>query len=98
MILVVTSFKGGVSKSTTAVHLAAYFQTLAPTLLIDGDENRSATRWAKRGHMPFTIVDEREAASLIRTYAHAVIDTKARPDTDEFSTLARGCDALVIPT
>ena len=37
MIITVTSYKGGVGKTTTAIHLATYLQTLAPTLLIDGE-------------------------------------------------------------
>jgi len=46
MIVTVTSYKGGVGKTTTAIHLAAYLQRLAPTLLVDGDGIRSATKWA----------------------------------------------------
>lgn len=49
MIITTASFKGGVAKTTTAIHLAAYLQTKGQTLLIDGDPNRSATRWAERG-------------------------------------------------
>ena len=44
MIITVTSYKGGVGKTTTAIHLAAYLQTLAPTLLVDGDHGRIETR------------------------------------------------------
>jgi chromosome partitioning protein len=79
MFVTVASYKGGAGKTTTAVHLAAYLQRLAPTLLIDGDPNRSATRWAKRGSMPFTIADEKEGAYQARNFQHVVVDTEARP-------------------
>ena len=43
MIITIASFKGGVAKTTTAVHLAAYLQDRSPNLLNDGDPNPSAT-------------------------------------------------------
>lgn len=99
MIITVASFKGGVGKSTTAVHLAAFFQEkLGSTLLVDGDPNRSVTGWAKRGSLPFRVCDERQAAKLAREYEHLVFDTKARPDRDDLKELAEGCDLLIIPT
>ena len=98
MILTVASFKGGVGKTTTAVHLAAYLQKKAPTLLIDGDPNRSASKWRTRGELPFKIIDERSAARHAREYEHIVIDTEARPNEDDLRALADGCDLLVIPT
>jgi chromosome partitioning protein len=98
MFVTVASYKGGVGKTTTAVHLAAYLQTLAPTLLIDGDPNRSATKWAKRGGFPFQIADEKEGAYQARKFQHIVVDTEARPGSADFEALAKGCDLLVIPT
>ena len=98
MIITVASFKGGVGKTTTAVHLAAYLQKKAPALLVDGDANRSATVWGKRGELPFKVVDERQATRYAREYEHIIIDTAARPDEDDLKALADGCDLLVIPT
>lgn len=98
MIITVASFKGGVGKTTTAVHLAAYLQTFGQTLLIDGDPNRSATGWAKRGDLPFKVIDERLAAKFAPNYQHIVIDTQARPEQEDLEALAEGCDLLVLPT
>jgi chromosome partitioning protein len=97
MIITLASFKGGVGKTTSSVHIAAFLQTRAKTLLIDGDLNRSASRWGRRGQLPFLVVDERQAVRYARGYDHVVIDTAARPDEEDLKTLAEGCDMLVIP-
>ena len=97
MIVTIASFKGGVGKTTTAVHLAAYLANQSTTLLIDGDPNRSATRWAERGGLPFQVVDERKAAKYARKAEHIVIDTQARPEQEDLEALADGCDRLIIP-
>jgi chromosome partitioning protein len=98
LIITVASYKGGVGKTTTAVHLAAYLQTLAPTLLLDGDDTRNATSWGSRGKgFPFKIADEVQAVRLSRHYEHVVIDTGQHPHQDDLKSLSEGCDLLVVP-
>jgi len=100
MIITVISYKGGVGKTTTAIHLAAYLQRLAPTLLVDGDAIRSATKWSQRGGgagLPFKVVTHAQMVSHIRNYQHIIIDTEGNPTDDDFKDLASNCDLLVIP-
>jgi chromosome partitioning protein len=102
MIITTASFKGGVAKTTTAIHLAAYLQTKAKTLLIDGDPNRSATRWSERGKerggLPFQVVGVNQATKYSKGCDHFVIDTEARADEEELKEIVDGCDLLVLPT
>ena len=44
-LISLASFKGGVGKTTVAVHLAGYLAARAPTCVVDGDRTRNATFW-----------------------------------------------------
>ncbi len=100
MIVTVTSYKGGVGKTTTAIHLAAFLQRQAPTLLVDGDAIRSATKWSQRGTgngLSFKVITNAQMMKHIRDYTHVIIDTEGNPTDDDFKDLAENCDLLVIP-
>ena len=100
MIVTVTSYKGGVGKTTTAIHLAAYLQRQAPTLLVDGDAIRSATKWNQRGKgngLPFKVITHAQMVNHIRDYKHIIIDTEGNPTDDDFRDLSENCDLLVVP-
>jgi chromosome partitioning protein len=100
MIITVTSGKGGVAKSTSAVHLATYLHRLAPTLLVDGDGIKTATKWSKNGNgtgLPFKVVTHAQMVNHIRDHTHVVIDTEGNPSDEDLEDLAENCDLLVLP-
>lgn len=97
-IITCTGYKGGVSKSTTAVHIAAFLSDYGETVLIDGDPNRTAIAWSQSGNLTFTVVDERKALKVTQGKDYIVIDTPARPDSEDLKELADGCDLLILPT
>jgi chromosome partitioning protein len=78
--------------------LAAYLSHKGATLLVDGDQNRSAITWATPGKLPFKVVTDVQMAKYIRDYEHIVIDTQARPTKEDLEELADSCDLLILPT
>ena len=98
-VIVVTSFKGGVGKSTTAIHLAGYFaQQNQKVLLIDSDTNRTCLQWGEKGLLPFKVVDENRAFKEVPGHNVIIRDKQARPDAEDLADLAAGSDLLVLPT
>lgn len=101
MLITIGNFKGGSAKTTTAFHIAAYMQTLGPTLLGDGDIVRASVKWAARGPgVPFKVVPVAQLAKEMRDskYEHVALDTEANPSDEDFKDIAQGCDLLIIPT
>lgn len=97
-IITVTGYKGGVGKSTTAIHIGAFFAALGKTLLIDGDPNRSSVRWAERGELSFKVVSEKNSARHVAGNDYVIIDTPARPNSEDLKELSEGCDLIILPT
>lgn len=100
MVITITGRKGGIGKTTTAIHLAAYFQTQGSTLLVDGDPNDSALMWAGRERLPFQTVDASGVQTHLQQhrYDYVVVDTKAHPEPEDIRVLADNCDLLVLPS
>ena len=97
-IITVTGFKGGVGKSTTAIHIAGYFSKLGQTLLVDGDPNHTAVSWSNRGHLPFQVVTSQQSLKAVAGKDWVIFDTPARPNSDDLNELISGCDLLILPT
>jgi chromosome partitioning protein len=98
MIISVTSFKGGVSKTTTAVHIAEVLNRKAPTLLADGDLNESALAWQGRGKLSFPVIAEHELTEHAGKFKHFILDTPARPTIEELKTICTESDLVIIPS
>ncbi len=98
MIITITALKGGVGKTTTAIHLSAYLQENAPTLLVDADKNRSALVWSREDKLSFTVASQASATAIIQKFQHIVIDTQARPEPEELKDLTGSSDLIILPT
>jgi chromosome partitioning protein len=99
IIISVVSYKGGVGKTTTAVHIAAALnRPKAAAILVDGDPNESAVAWEKRGSLPFPVIRESELAERAADYKHIILDTPARPTPEELKTICDESDLVIIPS
>lgn len=97
-IITVTSLKGGAGKTTSALHLAAYYQQTSPTLLVDADPNRSLREWVARGPgLPFQVIGEASLAKEAGKFETIIIDTKGRPERDDLDDMIGGSDLIVVP-
>jgi chromosome partitioning protein len=98
MIISIASFKGGVGKTTTAIHTTAVLSRKASTVLLDGDPNESAIAWKERGKLSFSVINQNQLKGDAQTFKHIVLDTPARPTTDELRTICGESDLVVVPT
>lgn len=104
MIIAVQNQKGGVGKTTLAVHISYVLSLNGKVLLLDTDPQGSARDWAaaRDEQPPFTVIAldrptiHRDLPAMVTDYDHVVIDGPPR-----VSELARSgiiaADLIVIP-
>lgn len=98
MFISVASSKGGVAKTTTAIHVAGVLADTGRTVLID-EENAGAMAWARHGRLPFETITARDAtADTLSTFEHVVVDTGARITPELLDSLLWRSDYLIVPT
>jgi chromosome partitioning protein len=102
LIIAVANLKGGVAKTTTAVHIAEYLRQLGTTVLVDGDPNRSALAWAGRNERPdsdsLQVITEMQVARYAQKACCYVFDTKARPEPDDLRAMIETATLILLPT
>jgi chromosome partitioning protein len=107
MIYLVANTKGGVGKTTLAVHLAVWLARTGKCLLIDTDKQTSAASWAswrrdlKLEHNPNTVIllsdaVYKEGSAIIPDYDNAVIDAGGRDNAGMRYALTLA-DILIVP-
>jgi chromosome partitioning protein len=107
MRVAVLSRKGGVGKSTSAMHLAGYLaegcEREDEVMVVDTDPSRNALGWARRGSaeaLGFTVMEEDEADAnpeRVRGARHLIVDLRGSPDRDEIENVMKLAEVLVIP-
>lgn len=103
MIIAITNLKGGVGKTTTAMHLAAVAQSHGETpVVIDADSERSALEWASDGDLDFKVQRANpdslaRQARAIATGGSVVIIDGPPNSRDLLWSAASVADRVVVP-
>ncbi len=106
--ITVASRKGGVAKTTTAVHLASHLARVGRTLLVDADPQASALHWSEaagdHGGLGCTTIGlpvrdlSRRLIDVASGYVHTVIDTPpGSGDTPIIRSAMVAADVVIVP-
>lgn len=98
-VISLTSFKGGVGKSTLAVNLAGALALNASTILVDEDPLQSCYQWAKQnGRLPMPVLLPKEVPNTnLGASRYLLVDTEGRPKLTDLSELIRSSTWTLIP-
>ena len=100
MIVSFTNQKGGVGKSTAAVHMTYWLNQRGSALLVDSDAQQSSSTWLKNLNLPYQVISDPEELfetlpALVQQYSAIVIDGPGSLSEVTKAILARSDLALV---
>jgi chromosome partitioning protein len=98
MNVTVMNHKGGVGKTVTAIHLAAFLARefgRESTVLVDTDPNEGALEWAARGRLPYQVVGPEDDPG---DEEYTVYDSQGRLFGEDLEAAAQMSDLVVVPT
>jgi chromosome partitioning protein len=98
-VISLTSFKGGVGKSTLAVNLAGALALNASTILVDEDPLQSCYQWAQpNGQLPMQVLLPQEVQNAdLGASKYLLVDTEGRPQLEDLSELIDSSRWTLIP-
>ena len=101
LLISLASLKGGVGKTTSAIHIAGQLIKRNETqsvAVIDRDRTRSATTWSRGGALPFFVGTQDAVMRRADEFAAVVIDSRGGLDNEELLEMAEASDFLLLPT
>lgn len=101
MIISFTNQKGGVGKSTAAVHMTYWLSRRGSVLLVDSDAQQSSSTWIKTLNLPYQVISDPEELfetlpALAKQHDAVVIDGPGSLSEVTKAILAR-CDLALVP-
>ena len=98
-VISLTSFKGGVGKSTLAVNLAGALTLNASTILIDEDPLQSCYQWSQQnGRLPMPVLLPQKVSNTdLDSSKYLLVDTEGRPKLEDLSELISSSRLTLIP-
>ncbi|WP_244142112.1 AAA family ATPase [aff. Roholtiella sp. LEGE 12411] len=101
MIVAFTNQKGGVGKSTAAVHMTYWLSQRQKTLMVDADAQQSSSVWAKSLGLNYQVIQDPEdlfekIPQMATEYSALVIDGPGSLSEVTKAILAR-CDLALVP-
>jgi chromosome partitioning protein len=100
LLISLASLKGGVGKTTSAVHIAGQLvrRNIGGVAVVDRDRTRSATSWSRGGKLPFFVGTQDAVMRRAVDFSALVIDSRGGLENDELLEMAEASDFLLLPT